>query len=288
MKRKRETSLVVVKERKSSVSSDSNESDEPKPKKLKTKSTNHDNNSKAEPNFNVRLRNTGMLTNYRNTNQHIQIESMKSTSNCTENDIDSDDEIWICEIPTSIDVNGLVGKSVKLGSKRCSIKTERTEIECVSSKFEDSAGAYENTLSVVFQNNNSQLSMKNIKPMGRLAIHEKVIDSEPQIELTPSDQHECTIYPDSLVVRHPLFGRHFKKEVNIKEEIRDKLAEASSLHSKFTNHVKVKQEKPDVDANSQKSRKADKSDEKSHKNKIKKSNGLDDDLDRIKQIFETN
>lgn len=288
MKRKRDSSLVVVKERKSSLSSDSNDSEEPKPKKSKTKSKKDDNNSKAEPNFNVRLQNTGMLTNYRNKNQHIQIENVNLSSNCTENDIESDDEIWICEIPTTINVNSLVGKSIKLGNKRCSIKTQHTEIECESSKFADASGAYENTLSMVFQNNDSQLSMKNIKPMGRIAIHEKVIDSEPQIELTPSDQHECTIYPDSLVVRHPLFGRHFKKEVNINKKIREKLSEAESLHSKFTNLVEVKQEKPEADENSHKKRKADKSNGKSQKDRTKKANGHDDDLDRIKQIFETN
>lgn len=273
MKRKRESSASI---------SDSIE--EPKQngsKKCKT-TNNQSSSSETVANVNVRLQNTDMLTNYRNKNQHIQIESVKMASNFTVNDLSDDDEIWICEIPTSIDVNTLIGKSVKLGSKRSSIKTEQKEIECVSTKLEKTSRVYENVLSVVLPGKNSQLAMRNIKPIGRLTIHEKITDTEADIELTPTNRHECTIFPDSLTVRHPLFGRNFASEINVNEKIRQKLSDVETN----LGHVHIKQEKSH--ANSSNYQKVDKSLEKMQKNQIQKIKSQDDDdLDRIKLIFET-
>lgn len=286
MKRKRNLSLNCGKPKRNSISSGSSvsegqESNEYKEKKLKTASD-------RQSNITVRLQNTDMLTKYRTKNQHIHIENSKSDSSFLENEINEEDELWICEIPNSTDVNELIGKSVKLGNKKFLIKTEQAELECVSSKFENIPGVYENVLSVAFQNNRSRFSMKNVKPVGRLIIHEKIAELEPSTNLTPSDQNESTLFPNISVVRHPLFGVHFKEKIEVNDRVRKKLTEAQTSSERIFDNVQVKLE---IEESSKISHKVIEPPNRraaieNSMYKTKKGNSHDDDLSRIKQIFE--
>lgn len=304
MKRNGNTSLTKVKSRKSSTSSNSSSSDEskisvvtPQRKTSKTPDKSSSKSSTTPKNLSVRFQNADMLTKYRNKNPHLKIENPRTTSNCLANEIGDDDEIWLCEIPNAIDVDELVGKSIKLGSKKSLMKTQNGQIECASSKFDSSNDVYQNTLSVVFQNNDSQLSVKNIKPVGRLTLYKKIDDSDDAIELIPNGRHPCTVFPNNLAVRHPLLGRQFDEQIQISEAIKKKLAEAKVASQKSQSMVRVKREREESDNISHttprktKKRKAEPSKEdaatpKKLKKDIKIENGHDDDLVRIKQIFE--
>lgn len=270
----------------------------------KRKKTTSENNrsagaSNSQPSVSVRLQNADMLSKYRNKNSHIVIENPKSKSNYMGTEISDDDEIWLCEIPNSIDVNSLLGKSLKLGSKKTNIKiTNETQVECVSSKFDQQNDAvYANTVSVVFQNDDAKLSLKNLKARGTMSIHKK-IDDDPRetIQLHPTVRHQCTIFPESLKVRHPLFGYDFADKIEINERIAQKLAadQAIDNDSYGDDGICIKQEKDDdssTNVSPKKASKASKSNDKSisiktEENQTTSRNGLDDDLDRIKQIFQ--
>lgn len=266
-------------------------------KRKKTTTENNRSASKSQPNISVRLQNADMLSKYRNKNSHIVIENPKNKSNYMGTEISDDDEIWLCEIPNSIDVNKLLGKSVKLGSKKSTIKiTDETQLECVSSKFDQqNDDIYANTVSVVFQNDDGKLSVKNLKANGRMSIHKKIEDDPREtIQLQPTVRHECTIFPETLRVRHPLFGNRFEDKIKINEQIAQKLATKPAIDndSHDDDDICIKQEKDDSSSNVsvKKSSKGSKANDKSISIKTEKNktarNGLDDDLDRIKQIFQ--
>lgn len=300
MKREKNTSSKTVKSRKSSTSSMSSTSEEINESKSdvntvqrKEPSASQGSSSKSN-NLTVRFQNADMLTKYRNKNSHLKIENLRTTSNCLADEISDDDEIWVCEVPNAIDVNELVGKSIKLGSKKSLIKAENGEIECASAKFDSSNEVYQNTLSVVFQNNDSQLAVKNIKPVGRLTFYKKIDDTEDVFDLTPSGRHPCTIFPDNLAVRHPLLGRHFDEHIDVSEAIKKKLAEAKSASEQNHRTVRIKKEQKQSDNNVQesprKSKKRQASETTEHspkkvKKEVKIENGHDDDLVRLKELF---
>lgn len=298
-----------MKRRRSSTSSSGEQADtknapsQPHPSK-RTRRTSENNRSKSQ--ISVRLQNADMLTKYRNKNPHIIIEMPKNKSNCMGNEIGDDDEIWLCEIPNSIDVEKLIGKSLKLGSKKSTIKiTDETQLECVSSKFDQqNGGVYANAMSVVFQNDDAKLSVKNLKALGHMSIHKKIDGNQREtIELSPTVHHECTVFPESLRVRHPLFGNHFEDKIKLSKRIGQRLAEAAveteaemqTIDSGTFGGIRIKQEKEDnSNVNSRKkpakeSKSIDKSTNKSitiKTEKNKTSNGHDADLARIKQIFQ--
>lgn len=285
MKRKRNSAVAGEKRRRSSISSDSSLSVEQPLHKQKTCDTSNasiSNVSEKQSNIKVRLQNTDMLTKYRNKNEHIHIEHAKSIPNFIESELSEEDEVWICEIPNSTDVNELIGKSVKLGHKRCSIKIEQAEMECVSSKFKDMPSVHDNVQSVVLQNKNSQLFMKNLKPVGRLTVHEKIAEMEPSTDVGTTSRHECTVFPDMLVVRHPIFGRYFEDKINVTDEIKRTLSDKP--YQNVGLKIQVKQELED----SPKRKHNEMKSIKNSKQKMKEGNTNDDDLSRIRLIFEKN
>lgn len=254
--------------------------------------------NKKQANVTVRLENADMLAKYRKKNPHIQIVNPTTTTNFAADEISDDDEIWLFDVPASIDVSKFVGKSIKFGSKKSTIKTDDGEIEYNSTKFDSSNGVYQNTLSVAFQNKDAQFSIKNIKPVGQLMFHKKIDTTEEPIELTPSGRHECTVFPENLKVRHPLLGHQFEDKIKVSKEIKKKLIEAKTASEQSRRSVRMKQEKEEDVTSSKtspkksKKRKAESTEytstPKKLKEDIKSENGQDDALDMIKQIFAKN
>ncbi|XP_055323665.1 uncharacterized protein LOC129578709 [Sitodiplosis mosellana] len=253
--------------------------------------------NKNQANVTVRLENADSLAKYRNKYPHIQIENPKTTTNFAADEISDDDEIWLFDVPATIDVKKLIGKSIKLGSKKSTIKTDDDEIEYNSTKIDKDD--YQNTLSVVFQNKDAQFSIKNIKPVGRVQFHQKIDDTDEPVELTPSGRHPCTIFPENLKVRHPLLGHQFEDKIKLSKTIKEKLMEAKTVSEQESlPSVRAKQEKEENRTSSQispkksKKRKAESADDtvaqKKLKEDIKMENGHDDDLAMIKQIFAKN
>lgn len=305
MKRRRSSTSSQSSSSSGSGDSDQNntkESEQPQSKRAKTTGENNRSANKSQPNISVRLQNADMLSKYRNKNAHIVIENPKTKSNYMATEIADDDEIWLCEIPNSVDVNKLIGKSLKLGSKRNDIKlSDESQLECVSSKFESQQkdGVYVNTVSVIFQSDDGKLSVKNLKANGQMSIQKKIQDDQREtVQLDPTVRHECTIFPESLRIRHPLFGNNFQDKIKIKQEVTEKLAAAATQAIDKTSNggdcddIQIKQEKDDSSNHNspKKSSKTSKSIDtpisvKTEKNKTTR-NGMDDDLARIKQIFQ--
>lgn len=295
MKREKK-SPTKVKSRRSVTSSSSSGSEEQNQPKASTSHKRKESEprmlieeSVSQANVTVRLENADMLTKYRQKNPHIKIIPPKTTTNFASDEISDDDEIWICDVPDSIDINKLLGKSIKLGSKKSTIETDDGAIEYSSSKYESSNGIYQNTLSVVFQDKDSTFSIKNIKPLGRMSFYKKLNHSEEPLELQPAGRPECTLFPENLVQRHPLFGRHFDDKINVNEKVKRKLSEAQTASTQPC--IEVKQEAEESPSKRRKKRKGETADNSiSHKKpKLEiKTEAEDDDLNRIKQIFGKN
>lgn len=307
MKREKKTPTKAKTRKISTSSSASTSQSEPEPNvTAATKQEKEDRvlveecNQSANPNqsnVSIRLKNADMLAKYRNKNPHIQIVNPTTTTNFAADEISDDDEVWIFKVPASIDATKFVGKTIKFGSKKSTIKTDDGEIEYNTTQFEPN-GVYQNTLSVAFQNRDGQFSMKNIKPVGQLMFHKKIDNSAEPIEFpTKRGRHECTVFPENLKVRHPLLGFQYQDKVELSKTIKKKLNEAKKASEHSEPSVRIKQEKEDTATKSQtspkksKKRKAEEIETiapKKLKGDIKTENGHDDDLDMIKQIFAKN
>lgn len=303
MKREKKTPVKVKSRKSSSSSSDSSSESQNKSTKVRKHKQRDEsrvlveecNSNEQQANVTIRLENSDALAKFRQRNPDVQIANPTTTSNFTADEISDDDEIWICDIPESIDVDKLVGQSIKLGSKKSTIKTEDGVIQCTSSKYEStySNGVYQNQLSVIFQNSDGQYSMKNIRPMGRMMFHKKLDNSEETFEPTVAGRHECTVFPENLVVRHPLLGRHFEDKIKLSKAVQKNLNEAQIASNSQAVHVKQEKDESETKSKSSpkksKKRKGDPIEDsrssKKRKAEIKTEIAQDDDLDRIKQIF---
>lgn len=304
MKRKRNISITKVKKRKASSSSESSDTIEEnitipiEPSSSRNESKCSAKKSETRSDVTVRLQNTDMFSKYKNKNPHLVIEQPKTTSNCLASEISDDDEIWLCEIPNVFDVNEMVGKTIKLGSKKCFVKTENGKIECASEKYESNE-VYENSVSVAFQNEGSQFIMKNIKPTGRLTFRSRANDLvDNPLENAPQVKpHKCTIFPDNIIVRHPLHGHQFEDRINVNRSVQEKLKNAEEASMQKTTTVQVKKEKGiaeqpnELTVSKPKKSKKRKADAQSHsesepakKSKIEIKVENDDDLSWIKSI----
>lgn len=251
-----------------------------------------------QANVTIRMKNADMLAKYRSNNPDIQIVNPTTTTNFSADEISDDDEIWLFDVPASIDVSKFVGKTIKLGSKKSTIKTDDGEFEYNSSKFESPNGINQNTLSVLFQNKDAQFSIKNLKPVGQLMFHQKIDSTDVPTELTPRGRHECTIFPQNLKTRHPLLGHQFEDKIELNPTIKNKLTEAKMASEQTQPSVRVKQEREENGTNSQttskksKKRRTESTEDtvspKKLKVDIKVESGHDDDLAMIKEIFAKN
>lgn len=299
MANERKVSLTKIKSRQSSSSSESS-SDERASKITKSSPPHRERNSlkknSTDRDVTVLLRNSEMVAKYRNKNPHIAIEQSQTISNFTPDELSDSDEVWIVEIPNNINASNLIGQSFKLGSKSSTISTDCNEIECVTEKYN-----VPKAVSLVFQQKNSKLLVKNTTPIGRVVLRTKLCDSiEVPINLDDSKTITKVAFPTNLKVRHPLHGANFEQNINLDETIRNKLskAHAASMHK---SPRKVKQEKTveiKIDADEPKTSKKlkkrkleiEKEDDVAHegykkpKREIKLEDKHDNDLDWITKI----
>lgn len=297
-----------IKKRKSSSSESGSSSESekvivPQPKTPTPNKHNKSLENAGQSGITVKLQNAEMLAKYREKNPHLKIEKPTKTSNFLPSEIDDDDEVWLFEVPNSVDVNELVGKSVKLGSKSCFIKTENTPIECISERYDASE---DNIQSIVFQGSNAQLTIKNVRPAGRIMLRTNIIKTlDEPVEFDESKYSKNVAFPEELKVRHPLHGFRFDERVNLSDEIRERLTKAqaesmsaSASTSTITKKPKIKKERIEIEetltaaesnAKKTKKRKADTQDDstvepKKLKKTVKTENANESDLAWINQI----
>lgn len=187
----------------------------------------------------VHLRNADMFAKYREKNPHIAFKNPRTTSNFTPDELSDSDEVWIFEMPNDINPTELIGQTVKLGSRRSALKlSDAGNFECVSEKYDEPK-----SVSLVCQKKNSQLTVKNTRPIGRVVLRQKLPASlDIQYDLDESKVNAKVPMPKNLKIRHPIHGVSYAKSIELSESIKEKLAKAelASLHRPSRKHVSAK------------------------------------------------
>lgn len=240
----------------------------------------------------VRLSNTNSFTTYKNKNEHLTFEHTAVASQFRPEDISDDDEIWMCEIPNSIDTNELIGKTIKLGGTSKSISTSNgSQIECVSDIQKDDDGIVGETVSLVLQQSDSKLSIKNVKANGRITFRHKIDDNpEQHLEIEDNIPYKAgTDFPKNLRIRHPLYGFQYNDFVDLDAKVQEKLL--GIRQHKITlkdepQHNVVKAEQ--ITPKKMKKRKAESNDEDepidTKRSKIKEPHAESEDLAWIRKL----
>lgn len=289
---KRERIMSPKKSKKSKKLSSSSESSSSENEIQYKASPSKQNKKNNTANIKVRLQNTDTFAMYRNKNQHLSIEQMEIPSNFLPSEIDEDDDIWLCEIPNVVNVNELIGKTIKLGGSKTLTTSDGIHVECASEKYDDSNNVYQNTLSMAIKNSDSQFSMTNVKALGRLTFRQKLNEYAYNMndDAAQISYKAGTTFPKDIHIRHPLHGHQFEKHIDLNEAIKQKLKDAQGKSSQKHTKLKLKKEKEinctSVEAPNKKSkkRKADTNVEHSVEAKKIKTENVDEDLAWIKQL----
>ncbi|KAJ8681846.1 hypothetical protein QAD02_017638 [Eretmocerus hayati] len=114
--------------------------------------------------------------------------------------LDQDEELWVIDIPGTINPLQLKGQSLQLGEKsKFKVGEERY---CASNRGSKSS------LTCVFKTNDESRMYKtvNIKPSGILSIRRKLSGtSKKKVQFETST---AVPYPKNIKLRHPFFGVH--------------------------------------------------------------------------------
>lgn len=198
----------------------------------------------------VRLHNTDSFTTYRNKYDHLAIDQMALATHFEPDDIDDDDDIWLCEVPNGIDVNEFIGKSIKLGGTSKTISTsDGGHFECVSEVQKNGDGIVGNdSMSIVLQNHDAKLSIKNVKVQGRLTFRHKLDDdASDELQIDDNIAYKAgTEFPKNLRVRHPLYGFQYDQYIDLDAAVKQKFQDIRDGNDKAENEptvIAVKAEK---------------------------------------------
>lgn len=212
----------------------------------------------------VRLSNTNSFTTYKNKNEHLSFEHTAVASQLGPDDISDDDEIWLCEVPNGIDTKELVGKTIKLGGTSKSISTSNgDQIECISEIQKDDDGIVGETVSLVLQDSDTKLSIKNVTVNGRVSFRQKIVDNPQQhIEIDDNISYKAgTDFPKNLKIRHPLHGFQYNTIIDLAASVKEKLVEMRQQKVALKNEQKQSVVKAEKVSPKKKKRKAESNDE---------------------------
>lgn len=256
----------------------------------------HERTSNNNRDLTVHLRNAEMVSMYRNKNPHVKIEKSKLPSAFTPDQLSDDDEVWIFEVPASIDIEKLAGQTLKLGSRNSTIKLDDDNtIQCVSRTLENSRLS-----SLVCQTKTGGLSVKAVRTVGHVQLRKSLNESaEVAIDYKSAKANVKVPFPEDLKVRHPLHGVKFKKTINCSPSVMSRLEEAqeASIRPRSAGKpIKIEDSEPKMEISSPKKTKKRKADrsvdvEERHTNITKRVkveentvDAADNDLDWIKAI----
>ncbi|XP_012235223.1 uncharacterized protein [Linepithema humile] len=126
----------------------------------------------------------------------LNVENISSTFNLE--DISDNEDIWIMDLPRSIDSQELCGQVITLEDKsKFRIKNERYCI--VAHKMDHHITCVLNT-----KTKTSEYKTVNIKPTGSLTMRKK-LSGTPEMKPMPVEKSGMQ-FPDNLKTRHPLLG----------------------------------------------------------------------------------
>ncbi|XP_003705990.1 uncharacterized protein LOC100881978 [Megachile rotundata] len=144
----------------------------------------------------------------RNINDLIQEEDLvieSTDSTFTLDDISDSEDIWIMDIPRTIDPRELKNQTLVLGDKS-KFKVREERYCTVNNNVKLST-------TCVFSTNKvkSRFKTVNIKPAGAITVRRK-LSGVPKIK--PMQIENCSVpFPKNLKARHPLFGVNFEGKV---------------------------------------------------------------------------
>lgn len=195
----------------------------------------------------VRLKNADIFAKYQNKNSNISIDKSKCVPAFVAEELSDDDEIWIGEVPCSIDLSNLIGQTIKLGSKQSILKAEsENAIECVSDTCNTPI-----VTSLVCAKKNGQLVMRNMQTAGYFFLRKRAEDPV-NVSLDRFVQSEGRPdFPNGLKVRHPLHGIGYKELVTIDERTKEKLNAAhmpSSVKKSRKRKTTEVEAKPEIES----------------------------------------
>ncbi|XP_014481706.1 PREDICTED: uncharacterized protein LOC106748038 isoform X2 [Dinoponera quadriceps] len=161
----------------------------------------------------------------RNLQELIQKEILDVESVSPESfdldEVSDSEEIWIMDIPKSIDPKELHGQKIILGDKS-KIKIQEKRYCAVARNI-----SYNVTCILNTGKEKPLYKTVNIKPVGLLTVRRK-LSGMLKVEPIPLENSSMPVLPDDLRIRHPLLGVNYdgkvrkksKKRNSIKKEIK--------------------------------------------------------------------
>ncbi|XP_046618232.1 uncharacterized protein LOC124304176 isoform X2 [Neodiprion virginianus] len=138
-------------------------------------------------------------------NENLTYDTTEANLNL--GDISEDEEIWVFNIPKTINPKNFKGQSIKLGKKN-NFQVGNELYETCSS-----ASDSKQHLSLVFNTGRRKRPYKtiNVKPAGCVQVRQK-LSSIVDIDLV-SPKKASVPFPKNLKLRHPLFGHDYRDKV---------------------------------------------------------------------------
>ncbi|XP_046424965.1 uncharacterized protein [Neodiprion pinetum] len=138
-------------------------------------------------------------------NENLTYDTTEANLNL--GDISEDEEIWVFDIPKTINPKNFKGQSIKLGKKN-NFQVGNELYETCSS-----ASDSKQHLSLVFNTGRRKRPYKtiNVKPAGCVQVRQK-LSSIVDIDLV-SPKKASVPFPKNLKLRHPLFGHDYRDKV---------------------------------------------------------------------------
>lgn len=137
-------------------------------------------------------------------------------------DVDPDDDLWIIDIPKSVDPRDLQGKVLRLG--------EKTKIKIAGEKYQATSHETDDCLTCVFGTGKEVKPFKivNIRPSGTITMRKKLVAVAPVTEEMRTDEveKETVPFPKGVKPRDPFAGVSETGKIKKKSKIRVK-----KLHS---------------------------------------------------------
>ncbi|XP_032663336.1 uncharacterized protein LOC116840581 [Odontomachus brunneus] len=155
-------------------------------------------------------------TRPRNLRELIERETLvvESSESFSLNDISDNEEIWIMDIPKSIDPKELHGQKITLGDK--------SKIKIKGERYCTTAHNFKCNITCVLSTGKEEPLYKtvNIKPAGLLTVRRKLSVASKMKPISSDKNSSIPLFPNELKIRHPLLGINYDSKVRKKSKKR--------------------------------------------------------------------
>lgn len=226
--------IAIKKEKLDSIESDDRIKSPKKNKKTKNKTqssknrhsegkSNQNKSSDSEDAFKC-FKHKSTAQNYFQKKSNLKLSSDDSILKTvlTQNDINSDDEIFLVQTVKHVEVENFVGKKIKLSKPTKITDDDDNEYQCTFSLNT------KNQQIALISPESVSSSAITLPLHGFLNINQNV---EENLEILPdalsTTDPDCVPYPTNLKTRHPLHGLHYEQLIELPDNVRSKLKQAT-------------------------------------------------------------